>query len=190
MQLPQTLIHWLLAGSAAAAVIFFAAGLTTYFETAPHRRWWVHLVHDAGPALSLAHLAGVVLLPPRSDAAAVVGILLYSLAVAVFLSAIESAKRTRLQRAFIDHPLPDRLITDGPYKWVRHPFYLGYILGAVAAPVAVASIGLLLLSVAMVSLTMLAAFREERVWLASTRAASYRDYRARTGMFLPFIGRG
>ena len=101
----------------------------------------MRLIHDAGPVLSLAHLAGVVFLPPRSDAAAVAGIMLYSLAVAVFLSAIESAKRTRLQRAFVDEPLPDRLITDGPYRWVRHPFYVGYILGAVAAPVAMAGTG-------------------------------------------------
>lgn len=175
MQLPQTLIHWLLAGSASAAVIFFAAGLTTYFETAPTRRWWVHLIHDAGPVLSLAHLAGVVL---------------YSLAVAVLLSAIESAKRTRLQRAFVDEPLPDRLITDGPYRWVRHPFYVGYILGAVAAPVAVAGTGLTLIAVLMIGLTIAAALREERAWLRSPRGQAYRTYRAKTGMFVPFIGRG
>lgn len=190
MQLPQTLIHWLLAGSASAAVIFFAAGLTTYFETAPTRRWWVHLIHDAGPVLSLAHLAGVVLLPPRSDAAATAGIVLYSLAVAMLLSAIESAKRTRLQRAFVDEPLPDRLITDGPYRWVRHPFYAGYILGAVAAPVAVAGTGLILIAVLMIGLTIAAALREERAWLRSPRGQAYRTYRAKTGMFVPFIGRG
>jgi protein-S-isoprenylcysteine O-methyltransferase Ste14 len=189
VQLPQTLIHWLLAGSAAAAVIFFAAGLTTYFEVAPNRRWWVRLIHDAGPLLSLAHLAGVVLLPPRSDASAAAGILLYSLAVAVFLSAIESAKRTRLQRAFVDHPLPDRLITDGPYRWIRHPFYLGYIAGAVAAPVATASIVLNLIAIAMVGLTLSAAVREERAWLRSPRGEAYRHYQSKTGMFLPFIGR-
>ena len=190
MQLPQTLIHWLLVGSAAAAIIFFSAGLTTYFEHPSYRRWWIHLIHDASIVLSLAHMAGVLLMPPRSDFWAAVGILLYFLSMIVFLAAIESAKRTRLQRAFIDDPLPNRLISDGPYRWVRHPFYVGYMLGAVAAPVAIDSIGLMLLALAMVSLTTLAAFREERVWLASPRAASYRDYRSRTGMFLPFIGRG
>ena len=189
MQLPQTLIHWLLAGSAAAAVIFFAAGLTSYFEASPTRRWWVRLIHDAGPLLSLVHLAGVVMLPPRSDFWAAVGIILYSLAMSVFLSAIESAKRTRLQRAFVDEPLPDRLITDGPYGWVRHPFYLGYILGAIAAPVAVASTGLTLIAATMIALTLAAAFREERAWLRSARGQAYRAYQATTGMFIPFVGR-
>ena len=190
MQLPQTLIHWLLVGSAAAAIIFFNAGLANYFEHPNHRRWWVHLIHDAGMLLSLAHMAGVLLMPPRSEIFATAGIVLYCVAMTVFLAAIESARRTRLQRTFVDHPLPDRLITDGPYRWVRHPFYLGYMLGAVAAPVAIDSLVLLLLAVAMVGLTTLAAFREERIWLASPRAASYREYRARTGMLLPFIGRG
>jgi protein-S-isoprenylcysteine O-methyltransferase Ste14 len=180
----------MLSGAAAAAVIFFAAGLTTYFSAPPNRRWWVRLIHDAGPVLSLVHLAGVVLVPPRSDAAAIAGIVLYSVAVAVFLAAIESAKRTRLQRAFVDVPLPDRLITDGPYRWVRHPFYVGYILGAVAAPVAVANVGLLLIAVVMVGLTVGAAIREERAWLRSARGQEYRDYQRKTGMFIPFVRMG
>lgn len=189
MHLPQTLTHWLLAVSAVAAIIFFTAGLTTYFEHSPTRSWRVRLVHDAAMVLSLAHLAGVLLLPPRSELWAAVGIGLYSLAVSVFLSAIESAKRTRLQRAFVDQPLPDRLITDGPYRWVRHPFYLGYILGAAAAPVAIASSGLALIALAMIVLTVLAALREERVWLGSVRGPAYRAYAAKTGMLLPWVGR-
>jgi len=82
------------------------------------------------------------------------------------------------------------LITDGPYRWVRHPFYVGYILGAVAAPVAVAGTGLVLIAVLMIGLTIAAALREERAWLRSPRGQAYRTYRAKTGMFVPFIGRG
>jgi protein-S-isoprenylcysteine O-methyltransferase Ste14 len=187
---PETALHWLLAGTATSAVIFFAGGLTTYFEHGVRRLWWVRLIHDTGLVLALTHLAGVVFLPPRSDTAATAGIALYCIAIAVFLSAIESAKRTRLQRSFVDAPLPDRLITDGPYRWVRHPFYLGYILGALAAPVANGYPGLGVVSVVMVALTVSAAVREERVWLRSAHAEAYREYRARTGMFLPLIGRG
>jgi protein-S-isoprenylcysteine O-methyltransferase Ste14 len=33
-----------------------------------------------------------------------------------------------------------------------------------------------------------AAIHEERVWLNSPHADAYRAYRARTGMFIPFIG--
>ena len=190
MQLPQTLVHWVLAASAATAIIFYGAGLTNFFETPRQRPPWVGAIHDAALVLSLVHLAGAVLLKPRSDAWASVGIMLYSLAVAVFLSAIESARRTRLQRAFIDGPLPDRIITEGPFRFVRHPFYLGYMLGAVAAPIAINSILLTVLAAMMITFTLFAAFREERVWLSSPRAEAYREYRRKTGMFLPFIGRG
>ena len=190
LQLPQTAAHWVLVGAATIAIIFFAVGLTTYFEAPKIRPRWVGLIHDSALVLALVHLVGTILLPPRSDRWAVAGILLYTLAVAVFLSAIEAARRTRLQRSFIDFPLPDRLITEGPFTWVRHPFFLGYILGALAAPIAISSLGLTILALCMITTTVSAAVREERVWLESPRADQYREYRRRTGMFVPFIGRG
>lgn len=189
MKLPDTLIHWLLFGSAAAAISFFCAGLTTYFERRQDRPAWVRAIHDAGAVLSLSHLTGVLLLEPRSDRLAAAGIVLYLAAIALFLAALEVAGRTRLQRSFTDYPLPDRLLVGGPYGWVRHPIYLGYLLGALAPVVAIDHIAIGLIAVVMIGLTLAAAFREEQVWLASPRAAEYREYRRRTGMFLPFIGR-
>lgn len=187
---PQTAIHWVLAASAGAAVMFFAAGLNGYFERPIARPRWVRVVHGVTRWLSVLHAVVVVATPPRSDAWAAAGVACYSVAVALFLSAIEAARRTRLQRAFVDDPLPDRLIREGPFRWVRHPFYVGYVLGAVAGPLAVDSLALVVLAAAMVVLTVYAAVREERVWLASARADEYRRYRRQTGMFLPFVGRG
>jgi protein-S-isoprenylcysteine O-methyltransferase Ste14 len=175
--------------AAAGAVAFFFIGLPSYLERRTDRPFWVRGIHDFGLLLSLAHLLGVFLLPPRSDEFAVAGIVMYTAAVALFLSTMETAVGTRLQRAFMDHPLPDRLITDGPYRWVRHPFYLGYIIGALAPAVAIDNIVILMISLAMITITTTAAFREERVWLSSPRADAYRDYQRRTGMFVPFIGR-
>ena len=135
--------------------------------------------------LALAHLAGTFLLPPRSDNFAAAGIVMYTVCLALFLSAMEAASGTRMQRSFIDHPLPDRLITTGPYRWVRHPFYVGYIIGALAPAVAINSIWIALISLGMIGIVVIAAFREERVWLAGPRADSYREYRGRAGMFVP-----
>ena len=188
LQLPQTLIHWLLAGAAASAVTFFAAGLTLYFERSP-RPLWVMAVHYVSMVVAILQVAGVLLLTPRSDAFAALGIVMYSGSIALYLSAIEAAQRTRLQRSFVDHPLPDRLITHGPYRWMRHPFGAGYLLGALAAPIAVQDVRLYLIAIPLMTATILAAAREERVWLASPRGDEYRDYRRKTGMFIPFIGR-
>jgi protein-S-isoprenylcysteine O-methyltransferase Ste14 len=46
-----------------------------------------------------------------------------------------------------------------------------------------------IVSITMVAITVNAAFREERLWLASPYGDAYREYRRRTGMFLPLIGR-
>lgn len=189
MNPPATLAHWLLAGSTTAAVIFFAAALTIIFERSP-RPAWVLAIHYGALVLAAAQLVLVLMVPPISDASASVAVTMYMIAIAVYLSAIESAKRTRLQRSFIDLPLPDRLITDGPFRWVRHPFCTGYILSATAPAVATAHLWLIALAFPMVAITVWAAVRDERTWLASPRGAEYRDYRRRTGMFFPFIGRG
>lgn len=189
LQLPQTLVHWLLAGSAAAAVTFFAVGLTLYFERSP-RPPWVLVAHYSSMVLAVLQVAGAFFLPPRADALVALGVLMYTVSILLYLAAIEAARRTRLQRSFVDHPLPDRLITDGPYRWVRHPFGTGYLLGALASPIAIADLRMAVIALPLVAMTIYAAVREERVWLASTRGDEYRAYRRRTGMFVPFVGRG
>jgi protein-S-isoprenylcysteine O-methyltransferase Ste14 len=188
VQLPQTLTHWLLAGSSAAAVLFFAGGLTLYFERAPRARW-VMAVHYLSMVLALLQVAAVVFLNPRAEGFVVAGIVMYWASLVLFLSAIESAKRTRLQRSFVDLPLPDRLITDGPFRWVRHPFCSGYLLGALAGPVAISDPAAIAIAAPLVVITLAAAWREEHVWLSSpARADEYREYRKTTGMFIPFVG--
>jgi protein-S-isoprenylcysteine O-methyltransferase Ste14 len=173
--------------AAAGAVSFFFVGLPSFLERRTDRALWVRGIHDAALLLALTHLAGAFFLAPRSENFAAAGIIMYTLSVALFLSAMEAARGTRMQRGFVDHPLPNRLITDGPYRWVRHPFYLGYIIGALAPAVAIASILIAVVSVAMIVTVVAAAFREERVWLSSPRAQEYRDYQQRTGMFFPNV---
>lgn len=185
MTVPGTVAHWLFALAAAGAVSFFFVGLPSYLERRTDRPMWVRAVHGAGMLLGLAHLLGAFFLAPRSENFAAAGIIMYTLSVALFLSAMEAARGTRLQRAFIDHPLPNRLITEGPYRWVRHPFYLGYIIGALAPVVAINSVWIAIITAIMIAIVIAAALREERVWLASGRAQDYRNYQQRAGMFFP-----
>lgn len=187
--LPDTLAHWLLVGSSAATVVFFSGGLTLYFERSP-RPWWVLIIHYLSMVLALLQFVVVLVFPTRSDPFVAVAVVMYTASIFIFLSAIEAAQRTRLQRSFVDHPLPDRLITDGPFKWVRHPFCAGYLLGALAAPIAIDHWVPIVLAIPIVLVVIAAAVREERVWLSSpARSEEYREYRKKTGMFIPFIGR-
>jgi protein-S-isoprenylcysteine O-methyltransferase Ste14 len=189
--LPDTLVHWLLVGSSAATVLFFAGGLTLYFERS-RRPAWVLLIHYASVVLAAIQVAVLFVLPTRADPVVAVAFAMYIAAILLFLSAIEAANRSRLrlQRSFVDYPLPDRLITDGPYRWVRHPFGVGYLLAAFATPIAIDHWLPWLITAPLSVLVIAAAVREEHVWLSSpARAEEYREYRRKTGMFIPFIGR-
>ncbi len=80
------------------------------------------------------------------------------------------------------------LVTHGPYRWVRHPFY-------VTAAVLMASVTLLSASwliglSSFVVLALLAARtpKEERK-LIERFGQSYQDYMAKTGRFVPRVGR-
>ena len=183
---PQTPVHLVLAGAAVAAVTFFAVGLTGYFERTP-RPPWVLAVHYVSMLLAVLQTAGVMFLKPRSDVFASIAIGMFTLSIALYLAAIEAAQRTRLQRSFIDHPLPDRLITEGPFRWMRHPFCTGYLLGALAPPIAIDDLRMIAIALPLVAITLAAAIRDERVWLASPRGDEYRAYRKRTAMFIPFL---
>jgi protein-S-isoprenylcysteine O-methyltransferase Ste14 len=186
---PESPLHWILVATSAGAVAFFCVGLTSYFERRPDKPGWVRLLHDTGAALALAHLAGATFFEPRSDWLVMAGIGLYIAAVLLLLSALEAARSMRMQRSFIDHPLPERLLTEGPYGWIRHPFYVGYMMGAIAPCLAIAHPLMIAIALAMFAITVTAAFREERVWLSSPRAAAYRQYQQRTAMFVPFAHR-
>jgi protein-S-isoprenylcysteine O-methyltransferase Ste14 len=186
---PDSPLHWILAATSAATVAFFCIGLTSYFERRSDRPGWVRLLHDTGALLALIQLVGVVLFEPRSDWLVFAGLALYLGAMLVFLSAIETARSMRMQRSFVDHPLPERLLTDGPFAWVRHPFYAGYMMGAVAPCVAIDHPALVVVALPMIAMVLNAAFREERIWLSSPRAEAYRQYQQRTGMFVPWLHR-
>ena len=58
-----------------------------------------------------------------------------------------------------------------------------------AAPVAIDDWRIAMIAVPLVLMTVAAASREERVWMASTLGDDYRAYRRRTGMFVPVLWR-
>ncbi len=70
------------------------------------------------------------------------------------------------------------------YRWVRHPMYLGMMLGMWSAPTM--SQGRLLLAAAMSAYTVIGVRHEERD-LVRTFGAAYRRYQARVPVLLPFL---
>jgi protein-S-isoprenylcysteine O-methyltransferase Ste14 len=76
------------------------------------------------------------------------------------------------------------LVTGGPYRWIRHPFYASVGLAMLANASAAANWFLFVTGVALMALFAVRTAREE-VHLAARFGDSYRRYQARTGRFWP-----
>ena len=92
-------------------------------------------------------------------------------------------------RVGVDPSERTALRTDGPFRWVRNPIFSWMILTATGlallVPNAASGLGL----VALVVGIELQVRRVEEPYLLRTHGAAYADYAARTGRFLPGVGK-
>jgi protein-S-isoprenylcysteine O-methyltransferase Ste14 len=75
-------------------------------------------------------------------------------------------------------------VTHGPYRWVRHPFYVVGFLGLFAVTLMAANWFLALVGAVVVALLVYRT-RAEEAKLIERFGDEYRVYRERTGAFLP-----
>ncbi|MGI9076533.1 MAG: methyltransferase family protein [Gemmatimonadaceae bacterium] len=112
---------------------------------------------------------------------------LYLLASALFSWTAQSVRGRNFRLAYVCCA-PSAIFRGGPYRWVRHPFYLSYMLAWVAAVVALADWRLLLTPAIMGGFYLVAAYREERQMLHGPAAEEYPEYRRHAGVLLPRFG--
>jgi protein-S-isoprenylcysteine O-methyltransferase Ste14 len=77
------------------------------------------------------------------------------------------------------------LVAEGPYRWVRHPLYVGELVSSLGLAIAVDSYPALALWFAMCGLQVYRAVREEQV--LSQALPAYPGYRSRTAALLPGV---
>ncbi len=77
-----------------------------------------------------------------------------------------------------------RLVAHGPYRWVRHPYFLGVVLMLLGAIVAMRSLPALVLLIPTLRVTVGRARREEHN-LALRFGSPYETYRSKVPAFLP-----
>lgn len=80
------------------------------------------------------------------------------------------------------------LVAHGPYRWVRHPFYVTAALLMASVTVLTAS-GLIGVSSLIVLVLLAVRTPKEEQMLIERFGQQYRDYMARTGRFFPRISR-
>ena len=79
------------------------------------------------------------------------------------------------------------LVTTGPYRWVRHPFYCSVALAILANSIAAANAYLLVMGSLVVILLVIRTKKEEDN-LVARFGEEYENYMKRTGRFLPRLG--
>jgi protein-S-isoprenylcysteine O-methyltransferase Ste14 len=181
-------VAWATLIVAAACFSSFAIGIRFYFVRPPEKTLPMYLVTDVGVAISLLHLGllahrGVCsgLLDARALASAIA---LYAGSLALYWWTLRTVLDHRLTFAYADD-MPTVLIDEGPYRYVRHPFYTAYTMCYLAAPVALMAWWLLPTTVIMFLIYRQSAVMEERKFAGSALHAAYSDYAGRTGRFLP-----
>lgn len=78
------------------------------------------------------------------------------------------------------------LVTDGPYRWVRHPFYFTTAVVMASVTILTANWLIGILSVVVLSMLAIRTPKEEQA-LIERFGQPYLDYMARTGRFIPRI---
>lgn len=112
------------------------------------------------------------------------GLVIELAGMALFWAAIRASRAARLRLAF-DAENPDSIVTDGPYKYLRHPFYTSYLVFWIGWAIAVWSAWTIVPLAFITLIYASAALGEERKFSRTPLAAEYAAYRNRTGFFWP-----
>jgi protein-S-isoprenylcysteine O-methyltransferase Ste14 len=164
--------------------ITFAVCMRYYFRryrTANRAKDW--LVRCGG-VCSLAQMILLPLCDLPGPLLVYTGVAGFVLANGLFWWALATHGRRRPNFAFVP-AVPESFTASGPYRLVRHPIYTAYLLGWLGGAVASGQVWLLALVAVMAVFYYRAASQEEQLFLASPLGPQYREYRQRTGMFLP-----
>jgi protein-S-isoprenylcysteine O-methyltransferase Ste14 len=177
------------------ALVLWMAIPFPYFMTAGANIFTVPKLRDTGAVLGqISFISGMVcvlvmglfygLLVP----AAVCGAILALVAVLLY----EWTRRTVIDRNFyvgLAGEVPAAVCEIGPYRYVRHPFYLSYMLAFLGVAVAFPSLIVSGVCLVNIGLFVYMAIDDERVLLGSAIGADYETYKERVGMFLPRLRR-
>ncbi len=155
-------------------------------------QWWARWISSLGfvfaVAAPIAELAGVPAIAPLDRTALqVAGVVLVVVGIVITLTAQVAMGAS--WRGDVDPEARTALVTTGPFRVVRNPIFTG---------TATTALGLALMVPNVLAAAMLLAFGAaweiqvrlvEEPYLLRVHGDAYRDYAARTGRFVPGIGR-
>lgn len=111
-------------------------------------------------------------------------ILIQLSSLALFWYSYRSVRTSKFSFAFTKDN-PELLVTHGPYKYIRHPFYSAYILSYLSLFFLVPDVVVGALVLAFTFLYIRAAKLEEAKFAGSRLAEPYANYKKTTGLLMP-----
>jgi protein-S-isoprenylcysteine O-methyltransferase Ste14 len=157
-----------------------------------HLRWWLTATPliTAFATVTAVRLGWLDTVPGQVPAAVPeVGAVLAAVLSVTLMAATVGTHRIPLALWHQADDAPVEIVTWGPYRRVRHPFYVSFLLALVTALLAAPHVlTLAAFAAGLVGFT-LTARREERRLLASALAGDYAAYLATTGRFVPRLVR-
>lgn len=127
------------------------------------------------------HMTGPL---PRDGLLAWTGIGLFGLGVLINAWAMATLRSLYTVRLSVQEE--HRLVTNGPYRIVRHPGYFGFLLALPGMGLALGSLTMLGFTVAILA-WLVARIREEEAMLVEQFGDAYREYQRRTRRLIPFL---
>ena len=110
--------------------------------------------------------------------------LLFTVSLCLFSWTVHTTRFYPPTLAF-DTDRPRILFCQGPYRYVRHPFYVSYMLFWIGTAVSASTPSACAVPLVMGALYYSAALREEEKFARSDLAPDYDVYSKQVGMFLP-----
>ena len=155
-------------------------------------QWWARFVSTLGVLLAIAApLAELAGLPPFAtlDQPPVRwgGVLLVFVGIAITIGS--QAAMGRSWRADVDPSARTALVTTGPFRLVRNPVFSGSAVTVVGLALVVPNVVSLLMLVAFLAGPEIQVRLVEEPYLLRIHGEAYRAYAARTGRFVPGLGR-
>ena len=177
---PAQWLHLILLLSCVAS---FAWAIQRFFLQPSGNTGGMRVIKASSSIFTVVHCAAIFLHgPPRGWMS--VSVALYLMALGLFWWAI-ATNRARQLSAVFSADLPAHLTQDGPYRFIRHPFYTSYVLTWLAGVPATGQLWLLITVAFMFGLYLKAARMEEEKFRRSKLSEAYENYKLRTGRFLP-----
>lgn len=159
----------------------FGWAMVGHFRPAGKPRAGMLFTAATVPVFAALHLWAIFTKPLPG---APLGLILYAAGAGLFWQTIAVTRGLNLAACF-QGAVPERIVCTGPYHFIRHPFYVSYLLVWIGGFAATGWWPLAVTAIVMGTVYYRAARQEEHAFLNSQHAAAYSNYMRKIGAFVP-----